>query len=332
VFHSFANVWTIIASSDALARDKPLPLEIARERIVVFRDGGGTPHGLIDRCPHRGVKLSLGRIVDDCLECPFHGWRFAGDGSNKNVPWSPEAKRAGLGAIAVPVVERGGLLWLYTAPGDSAPSEPEVNEILLNPRVRVMSTVIEWRVHWTRAMENMLDWPHLPFVHRATIGRGMKIGPSSVMTVHTEDRSWGCNSSISIDGELQPGGLDYRFPNAMSLHIATKGRIFHLMSVCVPIDEERTRMVFITARDFLKSRIFDPVFSYSNRRVAGEDQAILESSSPQEVPPPVEERSVATDRLPLSFRKIYYDRLRGSQAGLGLVPGSRLAEEAEPAG
>ncbi len=325
MFEGFANVWTIIGCGEDLRPGQLMPVQIAGERLVLFRDGEGRARGLLDRCPHRGVKLSLGRAVDGCVECPFHGWRFAGDGSNRRVPWDPAAKREGLGATAVPVHEGGGLLWVYTAPGESAPEPPMIPEILLEPRVRVMAAVLEWDVHWTRAMENMLDWPHLPFVHRRTIGAGMKVGPASVMEVHMEERPWGCNSTITIDGERQPGGLDYRYPNAMELQIPAKNRLMRLFVACVPIDEGRTRMVSLTARDFLKTRLLDWTFRLANRRIAGEDRAIVESSCPQEIPPAGDERSVRTDRLTLHFRKLYYDRLRGSSAEGGLVAASRLA-------
>ncbi len=327
MFEGFANVWTIIGCSDQLRTGQLLPLQIAGEQLVLFREADGRARGLIDRCPHRGVKLSLGRVVDGCVECPFHGWRFAGDGSNQKVPWTPDAKRGGLGAMAVPVYEGAGLLWVYTAPGESAPVQPMVPEIVLDPRVRVMAGVLEWDVHWTRAMENMLDWPHLPFVHRRTIGAGMKMGPNSVMEVEIEDQPYGCSSTSTVDGERRPGGLDYRFPNAMELKIPAKDRLMRFIVACVPIDEGRTRMVFVTARDFLKPKIFDWVFRLSNRRIAGEDRAIVESSSPSEVPPAGEERSVATDRLTLRFRKLYYDRLRGSSAEAGLVSAARLASD-----
>ena len=87
-----------------------------------------------------------------------------------------------------------------------------------------------------------------------------------------------------------------------------------MMVACVPIDDRRTRMVMITGRDFLRLGLLDGLFRRANRKIAGEDQAILESSDPPEVPPARDERSVRTDELPLLFRKRYYAELRGSSA------------------
>lgn len=316
MFHGFANVWTVVGMSRELRPKVPLPVQVAGERLVLFRDAAGVAHALVDRCPHRGVKLSLGKVEGGCIECPFHGWKFAGDGGNCHVPWNPDAKRERLGATPVPLRERGGLLWLYTAPGAEAPVEPEVPEVLGRPDVTVCGFSLTWRTHWSRAMENMLDWPHLPFVHATTIGSGMKKKrPDSRMDIAVDDRSWGFHSTITIDGELQQGALDYRFPNAMHLHILESGdRVFEMLSISLPLDDASTRMILITVRNFLRPRILDPLFNYGNHRVAMQDQEVVESSFPAEVPAAAEERSVRTDEPTLRFRKLYRDRLMRSDA------------------
>lgn len=316
MFRGFANVWTIVGTTRDLRPGTPLPLQVAGERLVLLRDADGRARALVDRCPHRGVKLSLGKVKDGCIECPFHGWTFAGDGRNCQVPWNPDAKLERLGATPVPARERGGLLWLYTAPGLEAPSEPAVPDVLERPGVVTTATALTWNVHWTRAMENMLDWPHLPFVHAGTIGRDLKkrVRAGARMDIFWEDRPWGAHTTSTIDGKPQEGALDFRAPNAMHLHIPTGKRTLGLMSACVPIDDASTRMLLITARDFLRARVFDRFFHWANHRVAVEDQAVVESSSPSEVPPAGDERSVRTDEPTLKFRKLYRDQLQHSDA------------------
>ena len=114
MFENFANVWTIVGLADDVIAGKPLAMKVAGERVVFFRDANGKAAALIDRCPHRGVALSLGRVDRGEIECPFHGWRFDGVGRNCRVPWNPDARRERLGAISLPVREAGGLLWLFT--------------------------------------------------------------------------------------------------------------------------------------------------------------------------------------------------------------------------
>jgi phenylpropionate dioxygenase-like ring-hydroxylating dioxygenase large terminal subunit len=311
VFEDFAGVWTIVGLARGL-RDKPLPLRVAGQRIVLFRDGGGRPAALLDRGPHRGVALSLGRVEGGEIVCPFHGWRFDGCGENRHVPWHPDAKRAQLGATALPVREAQGLLWLHT--GFHPEDEPGRIDTLDRNGLTLCAQSALWRAHWSRVMENMLDSPHLPFVHRKTIGRGMLPLVGKRLDMSWEERPYGGRITGSVDGEKRDGFLDYRFPNAMELFIDPPGRILRLLAICLPEDAASTRLTIVTIRNFARPRLFDPLFRWMNRRIAEEDRAIVESSDPPEVPPPEQERSVRTDAPTLAFRRVYRDRLVGSTA------------------
>ena len=314
MFEGFANVWTIVGLARDLPAGKLQPLLIAGERVVIFRDGTGKPAALIDRCPHRGVALSLGKVRDGIVECPFHGWRFESSGANCHVPWEPDAKRGPLGATAVPIRERAGLLWLYT--GADPAGEPEPSESLLQPGITLCSQDVVWAAHWTRAMENMLDVPHLPFVHKRTIGRGVDTRISRTMDVSWTETALGGKATARIEGRDKPIVLNFLFPNAMELVLDMPGRVFRVMAVCLPEGPKATRMIFLTIRNFARLRLFDPLFHYSNRRISIEDQAVVESSDPVAVPEAGKERSVRTDAPTLAFRKLYFERLKDSAATL----------------
>jgi phenylpropionate dioxygenase-like ring-hydroxylating dioxygenase large terminal subunit len=304
-FRGFANVWTPVMLSRSLKKGVPVAQTIAGERLVFFRDEQGAPRALFDVCPHRGVALSLGTVKAGCLVCPFHGWEFDGQGKVVHVPWNPDAKKQNLSAASVPTRELGRLIWVYTA-AQTTPeaqiSEPYVAEELLREDVVLTAQVIRWKTHWTRAMENMLDWPHLPFIHAKSIGRGMLGSRDSTMEVQWRDTDFGAESSIALDGKPREGRLDYLFPNGMRLFIPIPNRVYRMVIFCVPVDENTTDMVFLTVRDFLKFRFLDFFFNWLNRRIGNEDQAVLESSYPSKVPPPALEKSVRTDAFALSFR------------------------------
>ena len=86
MFEGFAHVWTPVTLSSELKR-RPVHVTVAGEGIALFRGADGAVGALIDRCPHRGVKLSLGTVSSDgCLECPFHGWRTTAPGSTSSGP------------------------------------------------------------------------------------------------------------------------------------------------------------------------------------------------------------------------------------------------------
>ncbi len=315
MFENFANVWTPVLETRRLGRE-PVQVELAGEGIVLFRGEGTRIGALIDRCPHRAVKLSLGRIgADGCLECPFHGWRFAPDGSNRHVPMNPDAKIELLGATPLPVRVLGDLVWVYTAPGRDAPVEPVPPDGLIAPGLARTYVTRLWDCHWTRAMENMLDSPHLPFVHRKTIGKPLvrRMSPQSRMDISWEDTPWGGRAVAQLDG-VGGGVLDFYRPNMMALTIPIPNRHFRIHALVVPAGPDKTRLTVVASRDFMRLGLFDPLFRTSSAKIADEDKAVLESSPPGEVPPAAQERSVQTDRATLQFRKYYYEDLRGAAA------------------
>ncbi len=324
MFEGFANVWTpALVASEVGAR--PVSVTVAGEKIALFRDGKGVVGALVDRCPHRGVALSQGRVTDDgCLACPFHGWRFDARGDCTHVPFNPDAKRERLAAIALAAREIGGLVWIYTAPTADAPMEPSPPDTMVRDDVTRTWVQREWATHWTRAMENMLDSPHVPFVHRATIGgdQARRMTRDTRMVMRWTATDYGGAIGMTFDDDPEMEILEFHKPNIMVLKIPIPGRLFRMHAVCVPVSARVTRMIVVGARDFARPTLLNPFFNHTNRKILGEDQAVLESSDPPEVPPPSEERSVASDRPTLQFRKYYYDVLRGSAASPASTPAS----------
>jgi phenylpropionate dioxygenase-like ring-hydroxylating dioxygenase large terminal subunit len=317
MFEGFANVWTPVIFSRSLGK-KPLPVMLAGEQLVFFRDAAGQAQALVDRCPHRGVALSLGRVSEEgCLVCPFHEWAFDGKGRVQRVPLNPDAKRERLFAKSVPVREVGGVIFAYTAPVTEAPCEPTVPEALTMPGLARTYLEVEWAAHWTRAMENMLDSPHVPFVHATTIGRFVRphLKPDSRMNISWEDKPYGGRTVATVDDRVADGAsLDFFRPNMMVLTIPVPKQVFRMHSFCVPIDGTRVRMLIVGARSFAKLPLLNPFFNRSNAKIAQQDKAVVESSQPVVVPPPGDEQSVRTDRATLQFRKYFYETLHASRA------------------
>lgn len=309
LFRDFANLWVALCPAAAVLEDRPTAITLAGERIVLFRDGQSGAGALLDRCPHRGVALSLGKIIDGQITCPFHGWRFDSAGLCRHVPWNPDAKLENLSAVALPVRELGGLIWLFT--GSHPDSEPTIPEAFCRADVRVTSQEFVWNAHWTRVMENMLDTPHLPYVHAKTIGKRLRGLTDEAMEMNWRETERGAEITARRGGEETAAKLRYHFPNLMELEIDPGGRTLRLVAVCNPADEGRTRLTIYTVRSFARARLLDPLFARLNARIAAEDRAIVESSLPAEVPPAGEEKSVATDAPTLAFRKIWFSRIRG---------------------
>ncbi len=109
------NYWYPVLQSEELTSDKPTGFIALGEALVAFRDAAGKPHVLKDRCPHRGLPLSVGRILDGQLQCILHGLRFGGDGRCALIPWEPDDSplRNDVSVAAYPTEERGGYIWAF---------------------------------------------------------------------------------------------------------------------------------------------------------------------------------------------------------------------------
>jgi phenylpropionate dioxygenase-like ring-hydroxylating dioxygenase large terminal subunit len=138
------------------------------EPVLLGRMKSGALFALRDICPHRGVPLSAGRIKsDDSVECPYHGWRFRGDGVCSAIPSLVEGQDLDPAKISVrsyPVREQDGLIWVYMAAVPSAVPKSEP------PRVGVAH-----KMRWTEtqtfpcgidhAVIGLMDPAHGPYVH-----------------------------------------------------------------------------------------------------------------------------------------------------------------------
>jgi phenylpropionate dioxygenase-like ring-hydroxylating dioxygenase large terminal subunit len=159
------NRWFILCASGELGA-KPLARTLQGVPLVLFRDERGRPAALLDRCPHRNVPLSLGRVREGQLECGYHGWRFDGGGACRAVPGllgEPGAKSRCAQGYATR--EQDGFVWVYSSAGAEPTHEP-FRFPLLDARgyTTVRRTVrAPGTLHAT--LENTLDVPHTAFLH-----------------------------------------------------------------------------------------------------------------------------------------------------------------------
>jgi len=112
------GTWLKIADVKALDGPRPLiPITLRGKPFVLFRDDTGHL-GLIGRhCPHRGADLCFGRLEDNGLRCPFHGWHFDRTGQCVEQPAEPEGSQmyTQIKAPMIPVKEEGGAILAWIA-------------------------------------------------------------------------------------------------------------------------------------------------------------------------------------------------------------------------
>jgi len=175
------NLWYLAMPSEALKRGQLVGRTIAKERIVFGRDAAGKPYALRDNCPHRGVPLSQGNILDDgTLQCCYHGWEFDSGGVCRKIPALPPDSKADVTKIKVPrypVEEIHGTIWIYLPDKLTVNVEPKEpvpdlhlagKERLLHVESIVMPTNID------HSVIGLIDPAHVTFVHQSWFWRTAK--------------------------------------------------------------------------------------------------------------------------------------------------------------
>ena len=166
------HYWYPVLESRRL-RKQPRPVTLLGEKIVLVREGGQA-FALNDRCPHRGIPLSMGRReFPGKLTCVFHGWTFdlaSGElvAALTDGPDSPVCGTAEVKLQSYPVEERAGLIWVYVGDEPHPPVEDDIPENLLKPNAVVEPMVDLRKGNWRYAMETAVDISHAKYLHRRT--------------------------------------------------------------------------------------------------------------------------------------------------------------------
>jgi phenylpropionate dioxygenase-like ring-hydroxylating dioxygenase large terminal subunit len=168
------NYWYPVLQSEELPAGQPVAFMALSEPLVAWRDAAGNPCVARDRCPHRSIKLSIGRVYDGNLQCILHGLRFNGEGRCIMVPWEEEQddRKKLPAAIAYPARELGGYIWAYLGDTTAFPApalENEVPEELSKPDEFIwfrLPTEI-WNASWLLSVDGS-DAFHAVVLHASS--------------------------------------------------------------------------------------------------------------------------------------------------------------------
>ena len=167
--YGLRNQWYVIAASAEIG-EKPVGMKRLGENLVLWRDGDGRVHALEDRCPHRGVALSIGAVQDDDLACAYHGVRVDAYGKVVLVPGLPGCPLEGKTLIRhYPVIEHYQAIWAWFGDdGNAAPDPLVLPDELVSPAWSGVLHYDTWQGDYRYVIDNLCDPMHGPFLHGTT--------------------------------------------------------------------------------------------------------------------------------------------------------------------
>lgn len=310
--------WYVVLDSREV-RDKPVGVTRLGEKLVFWRDAEGQVHCLRDRCAHRGVALSKGKLLPSGrLQCPFHGFEYDASGRVRVIPANsrqapvPEQFRV----QAYPTYEAHDFIWIWW--GEEPPEDLKPPRFFedLGEEFSYAQAVDPWKAHYSRVIENQLDPIHLPFVHHNTIGRGNRtIVDGPVVRWAGDDMFYVYVHSRVDDGTppLQPEEvevsqdqvyLEFVFPNLWQNHISEDVRV---VAAFVPVDEDHTLLYLRFYQKFLRVPLLrdlvNRVAMPFNLLVAHQDRRVVETQVPKASGLVMGEKLVQGDRPIVEHRR-----------------------------
>ncbi len=194
--------WFILCTSRELGR-KPLARTLQGTPLVLFRTVEGKPAALADRCPHRNVPLSLGRVVEGTLQCAYHGWRFDAAGQCRAIPgFTGEPGAKSRCATQYATREQEGFVWVYSTPGVEPTSEPFRFPLLDAYGYSTVRRTLRAKGSLHALLENTLDVPHTAFLHGGLFRTEKKRNEIEVVVRRGADRV-----EAEYVGEPRPEGI-----------------------------------------------------------------------------------------------------------------------------
>lgn len=165
----FARGWHCLGLADDFRDGKPHAINAFGTKLVVWADSQGALQVLDGYCRHMGGDLTQGTVKGDEIACPFHDWRWGGDGRCKQIPY---ARRVPLRArtAAWPTMEQDGMFFVWNDPEGNPP--PEDVTIPLIPGAS-SDEWTDWIWYTTtidnapcrEIIDNVVDMAHFFYVH-----------------------------------------------------------------------------------------------------------------------------------------------------------------------
>jgi phenylpropionate dioxygenase-like ring-hydroxylating dioxygenase large terminal subunit len=313
--------WYVVLESKEVRKGKPVGVTRMGEKMVFWREHQGKIACAVDQCPHRGVALSAGKLVGDCIQCPFHGFEFDSTGRCTLIPANGRTSEVPkiFKAKAYPARELHDLIYIWWGePPEEYPPLPDFDYMRNSNFVYSTATDV-WNAHYSRVIENQLDVVHVPFVHYNTIGRGNKTvvqGPRiKVDELSNGDGTiniWTHNEVDQGQIPLKPNDvplpdrhpqLQFRFPNIWHNWI---GDTFHLFLGFAPIDGEHTKLYLRTYHNVkipIMRQIVNLFGNLSNIYIERQDRRVVVTQRPYRSDLKIGEKLIPGDAPVIEYRR-----------------------------
>lgn len=292
---NFKNFWYVACQSQELTSKKgPIHRMVLDEWLVLFRDENGRARAFRDRCIHRNFQLSKGRVIDGCLQCPYHGWTYDSEGVVSNIPAEGEdfKKINSRRANVFECQEVDDLIFVRLEnPSNGFETRPFRMPHYGQRGYKTVRLFNVFKNNVTNCAENYVDVPHTVFVHdkifrvsrQELVEARVKRSQGSVRVDYLKET----NNLGWFSWFLNPKGTEivhtdyFHMPNVTSVeYIFSPGREFYITSQSVPVSEWESHVYTDLTFNFgIWNSLAAPIVRYQGQSVIDQDLEVLENQS-----------------------------------------------------
>jgi len=189
---------------------RPLRVKLLGEDLVLFRANNGAL-GLVGAfCPHRLGPLFYGRVEEDGLRCPYHGWKFAPDGKCVEMPNIPSelAFTDEINHPGYPCVERGGIIWTYMGRDKLVPELPDLEFLRVGDEDRQYRLFFQ-ECNYLQVLEGGIDPTHVMWLHSPYDLGDEELSATQQPDQHRVAQRSGARTPLDVAIADTPGGFSY---------------------------------------------------------------------------------------------------------------------------
>ncbi|HEX7670129.1 MAG TPA: Rieske 2Fe-2S domain-containing protein [Polyangiaceae bacterium] len=327
LFPGYPKGWFVIAFAEELPAFGILPANYFGRNLVLFRGEDGAPRLLDTYCAHLGASLAAGgKVVGNSIECPFHAWRYGGDGKCVEIPYAKKIPKKAC-VESWTVREQNGLIYMWHHPNPAHRMEPEFDIPVLEEWgkdgwTRWTMSKLPIKTHPREIVENVVDKAHFPKVHNTHVDM-------------FENEFDGPNATQRTRGVAYPlgGGKDefeitatYFGPGYQLSWM--KGVLeARLLNAHTPVDLENLDLRFGVLLKFVgneeKTKKFATMYAENLRLGFHQDIQIWENKKYREVP------VLCDGDGPIIKLRQWYSQFYGQGDGKTTLPVATAADEAE---
>ncbi len=125
----YARGWHCLGLADSFRDGKPHSVAAFGTKLVVWADSRGALQVLDGYCRHMGGDLTQGEVKDGAIACPFHDWRWGGDGSCTAIPYAKRVPMRARTRAWTTCEQNGQLLVWHDHEGNPPIPEQAIPEI-----------------------------------------------------------------------------------------------------------------------------------------------------------------------------------------------------------